>query len=815
MLSDLRYACRTLFRSPGFTVIAVVVLALGIGANTAVFSVINAVLLRPLPYPHPEQLCIVRENLPEFKDASVSYPDYLDWRAGQRSFTDLALFRRDIFNVSFSPGSGITPERVKGSAVSANYLAVLGMHPALGRDFTEAEDTPGGPAAALLSDSFWRQHFSADPAVIGQRIVLDGVSSEIIGVLPPQIDFPRKSAVVVPMRDARKTDSFNKRGNHPGLSVFGRLRPGVSEAQGNQDLGAIAAELTRRYPDSNTGVTVAMRSLMEFTVEDYRKSLFLLLGAVAGVLLIACANVANLQLARASTRTKELAVRVALGASRARLVRQLLTESALLGALGGGLGLLLALWLVDVIISLSTALPRFQEARLDPTVLAVAAVVSVGTGLLAGVWPAWRLSRIDAMAAALRESSARGASGGVGQGRARAALVVTQVALAVVLLTGAGLVLRGFYEVQDRPFGFRPSGLLVAGLSLPETNYTDEKTIQFDRTLLASVRALPDVESAAVVLNEPFGNSDWESDIHVTGTPPYPPGQEPSVQVSFASADYFKTMGMSILHGRDFGPQDVAGQPPVAVIDENLARQYFPGRDPIGQHFDNDMTTDDKNTPPFTIIGVVPHVRHEMPGENLVLEAMPQVYICNNQFGRQNSQLVVRAKSGDPLRLTDSLRQIVLGLDPELPMSDVATMDQHIATGLAPRRLTMLLLGAFAVVALGLATVGLYGVMALSVTQRTRELGIRMALGAQRSTVLALVLRQGAVLVAVGLGVGLAAALGLGRLLASVLDGAGASNDLPMLGAVCALLAAAALLACWIPARRATKLDPMVALRDE
>ncbi len=813
MLSDFRQAFRSLFRSPGFTTVAIVVLALGIGANTAVFSVINAMLLRPLPYPHPEQLCVIRENEPNFNDASISYPDYLDWRSAQRSFTDLVIFDRGYFNVSFAPGSGQTPESVRGARVSANYLSVLGLHPQQGRDITETEDTPGGPTVVLLSDSFWRQHFGADPAVVGRPLTLDGVSREIIGVLPPQAGFPRKLDVVVPLGDERKNENVIKRGNHPGLAAFGRLRSGVSVAQGRQDLDAIAAQLARQYPESNTGVTINMRSLTDYTVENYRKNLYLLLGAVGSVLLIACANVANLQLARATGRTKELAVRAALGASRARLVRQLLIESILLGILGGVLGVLLALWLVDAIVASSASLPRLQEARLDPVVLAFAFTVSVGTGILAGVWPAWRLSRIDAMAAALRETNARGASGGASQGRTRAALVVIQVALAVVLLAGAGLVLRGFYAALTRPLGFRAPGLLTASLSLPEVRYTLEKTRQFDHGLLDRVRALPKVKSASLVVNAPFGGMDWESPIHLTGTPPYPPGQEPSAQMSFALTDYFKLMGMPILRGRDFGPQDTADQPPVAIIDENLAREYFPDRDPIGQHLDNMATTDDKNAPPFTIIGVVPHVRHDAPGENPVIETMPQMYASLEQFPRQNVELMVQAKGGDPLGLTETLRHLVAGIEPELPVSDVSTMERSIADSLASRRVTMILLGAFAVVALGLATVGLYGVMALSVTQRTRELGIRMALGAQRSAVLALVLRQGVKLVAVGLGVGLVTTLILGRLLANLLDGV--SGDVLTLSAVCGLLAASALLACWLPARRATRLDPMTALRDE
>ena len=817
-LADLRFAVRVLFRSPGFTAIAVLVLALGIGANTAVFSIINAVLLRPLPYPQSDRLVAVQEGTVNVPRASVSLPNYLDWRAAQRTFTDLAVLRRETFNLSYGPlGGGAAPERLRGLTVSANYLTVLGVAPALGRNFSEAEDTPGGPAAVLISDALWRRRFASNRAVTGQSLTVEGVPHEIVGVLPASLDDARSPEVYVPFGDLRKNPSALVRDNHIGLTVVGRLREGVALAQARADLDGIAAELTRRYPESNTGWTIFTQPLLERAVGDYRRSLYLLFGAVACVLLIACANVANLQLARATGRGRELAVRAALGASRARLVRQMLTESTLLGVLGGGAGILLAMWATAAIVALAPAnLARFQEARLDARTLLVSAAVAVATGLLAGAWPAWRLSGGAAMARALHENGARGASGGAAQQRARAVLIVAQVALAVALLAGAGLTLRAFARLQSEALGFRPQGVLTLAVSLPEAHYPEaqgDKLIAFHTRLLDQVRALPGVAAAALSANPPFSGSNWQTSFHLTGAPPDPPGEGPEVHVNRVSPDYFKVMGIPLLNGRDFHAGDRPGQPKAVVIDELTARKFFPGRDPVGQHIDDNQTFE-KDPPPCVVVGVVPHVRLEAPGTNYTLATLGEMYLCAAQSLPNDVRIMVQVTGGDPLRLVEPVRRIVQGLDPEVPVADVVTMEDSVAASLASQRLTMVLLGAFAAVALGLATVGLYGVMALSVTQRTRELGIRLALGAQRSAVLALVLRQGAALVGIGLAVGLVIALAVGQLLARVLYGVGGSDPLT-LGAVCLVLGAAALLACWLPARRATRLDPMVALRDE
>ena len=816
--ADLRFAIRVLLRSPGFAAVAVLVLALGIGANTAVFSVINAVLLRPLPYPQSERLVAIYEGTANMPNAATSLPNYLDWRAAQKSFTDLAVARRENLDLSYGPlGGGAAPERVLGLKVSANYLPVLGVAPERGRNFAEQEDTPGGPKAALISDALWRRRFAANPAVVGQGLNVEGTSYEIIGVLPARFDNARSPDVYITLGDLRKDPGALERGNHIGLQVTGRLRDGVTLAQARADLTGIEAELERRYPESNTGWRIVAIPLLERSVGEYRRSLYLLFGAVACVLLIACANVANLQLARAAGRAKELAVRAALGASRWQLVRQLLTESTLLGVFGGLAGLLLAMWGTAAIVALAPAsMARFKEAQLDSPTLAVSAVVAVVTGLLAGVWPAWRLSGARVMARALHENSARGASGGSAQGRAQAGLIVAQVALAVVLLAGAGLTLRAFGRLQNEPLGFRSDGVLTMTVSLPDARYPEE---QLDKTnglyarLLDQVRALPGVSAAAINAVPPFSGSWWATSVHVTGTPPDRPGEEPEINVNRVSPGFFQTMGMPILRGRDFNASDRPGQPKAVVIDEYAARQFFPGRDPVGEHLDDNQSLD-KDPPPCVIVGVVPHIRLDAPDSTHSLRTLGGMYFCSFQGRAGDVQIVVRVAGGDPLRFVEPVRNIVQSLDPEVPVAGVATMKDSVASSLAPQRLTMVLLGVFAAVALGLATVGLYGVMALSVTQRTRELGIRLALGAQRSAVLALVLRRGATLVGVGLGLGLVIALAAGRALSRMFYGVGGS-DLLTLGAVCAVLAGAGLLACWLPARRATRLDPMVALRNE
>lgn len=819
-MTEVRYALRMLRKQPGFTAIAILTLALGIGANTAIFSVVNAVLLRPLPYPHSEQLILLRERLTGpsgFESGSVSYLNYLDWRATQRSFTDIALVRRESKNLSGADSSS-PPERISAGRITANYFSVLGVPPQLGRDLREADDVPGASKVMLISERLWRSHFGASPLAIGQRLNIDSVPREIIGVVPERVRFPRTTDVFLPLADLRADHDLLSRGNHESFSGLARLKPDTTLKQATLDLDAIAADLAKRYPDSNSRRQVSAKGLLEFAVGEYRQLLYLLLAAVACVLLIACANVANLQLARGIARRKELAIRAALGAGRWQLARQMLIETGLLTVFGGGCAVLMALWSLDTIRALAPAhVMRFQETDLDPVVLVVTTGIVIVAALLVGLWPALRVSSAASMANELHESGARGSDGASRQ-RARSVLVVAQVALAVVLLAAAGLTLKSFWRAQQVPLGFNPHGVLTMTIALPTVRYDAQpKIVRFFDQLLDKVGVLPGVRAAAVCNNAPFDNNESDSSFHITGTPPDPPGQEPISEMSVVSSDIFPVLGMSILRGRTFGPQDSVGRPLVAVIDEPAAQRFFPGQDPIGKQIDDPLTIGDKDQTPaaITIVGIVPHTRNNAPGERDDTRNLPMMYFSATQFPQVEQGLMVRVAPGyDPHSLTNSIKQQIAALDPEQAVSDVATMDENIADSLASRRLTMTLLGVFAGLALCLASIGLYGVMALTVTQRTRELGIRLALGANRGDVFRLVLGQGMLLVVIGLAAGLFVAASTGRGLASILYNVSAWDPPAFLGATITL-ALVALLACWLPAFRATRVDPIVALRSE
>ena len=793
LLQDIRYAFRMIAKSPAFAALAVLAFALGIGANTAIFSVVNAVLLRPLPYPHSEQLIRFGESTPTFPSGSVSYPNFLDWRAAQHTFTDLTLFRRESYNLSNEKG-GAAPERIGGARVTANFLKVLDVKPQLGRDFTEADDVPHGAKVALITDGTWRRRFGASREVLGQHLLVDGVSYEIVGVLPPTVKVPRLAEIYVPLGDVRTEEGVLRRDNHPGFAAMGRLKPGVTLEQARADLETIAVALEKKYPESNTGRRITTELLLESSVGTYRQSLYLLLGAVGCVLLIACANVANLQLARMLARGKELAVRSALGAVA---------------------GVLLAIWSLNAILALSPAtVPRFQETRIDFLALGFTVAVAIISGVLVGIWPAWRISKSRSLTLALHES-ARGSSDGAHRQRARAALVVTQVALAVVLLAAGGLMLKSFWRAQTAPLGFDPHDILTMSVALPTVRYDkEEKVTVFYDQLLAKVSALPGVNAAAIGVNVPFDDSEWDSSFHITGTPPHRRGQEPSAEMNMVSPDYFRVLGMPILRGRAFGPEDVANRPWSVIIDETLATRYFPGQNPIGRQLDNNQTLK-PNPPPLTIVGIVPRTRNEAPGENNVEKLnFPQIYLCTSQVPNESVTLLVRVGAGDPLALAAAVKREVQAIDPDQPVSAISSMEKNIGASLAARRLTMSLLGAFAALALVLASVGIYGVMALSTTQRTREMGIRFALGASRADVLRLVLGQGISLIAIGLGAGLMGAFAASRALSSLLYGVGALDAAALIGSLITL-AAVAFIACYLPARRASLVNPIQALRTE
>jgi putative ABC transport system permease protein len=819
-MSDLRFAIRQLLKNPGFALIAVLVLALGIGANTAIFSVVNAVLLRPLPYPHSEQLVLLRERLlgpSGFESGSVSYMNYLDWRAAQKSFTDLALTRTEGVSLSASDGTS-SPEAARAGRITANYLSILRVAPLIGRDFVESDDVPGAAKVVLISERVWRKQFGGLPAVIGQRLNVDGVPREIVGVVSERVRFPRNCDVFLPLADLRADHDFLSRGNHDAFSCLGRLKSGATLKQAIAELDTIAADLSRRYPDSNTGREISAKLLLEFSVGEYRYLLCILLAAVGCVLLIACANVANLQLARGIAHRKELAVRAALGASRWDLACQVLVESGVVALLGGVCGVLIAVWSLDAIRSLVPPnVPRFQETNIDGFVLVTTSIISVITGLLVGVWPALRVSDTASMAAELHQEGARGSSGAQRQ-RARAILVIAQVALAVLLLAAAGLTLKSFWRSQQVPLGFNPRGVLTMSVALRSSRYdSPEKIVRFYDQLVEKVRQLPGVGAAAICNNAPFDHHEWDSSFHITGAPPDPPGQEPISEMAIVSPDYFRVLGMPILQGRDFGAEDVRGRPATVVIDELAAQKFFPGINPIGRQVDDPVTIGPPiaNGIPVTIIGIVPHTRNNAPGKKEEARNLPMMYFSASQFARDDENLIVRAKAGfNPHSLISPIRNEIVSLDSDQAVSDIATMEENVDESLASQRLTMTLLGVFAGLALVLASIGLYGVMALIVTQRTRELGIRFALGASRGDVLRLVLGQGAALVGIGLAAGLFGAFVVSRALRSVLYNVAPLDPTALISALLTL-SLVALIACFLPARRASMVDPIQALRAE
>jgi putative ABC transport system permease protein len=810
LLKDIHYAARVLRKSPGFTAVAVLAVALGVGANTAIFSVVNAVLLKPLDYRDPGQLVLINHNYKKLDlRASVSVPGYLHYRDNAKSFSDVAAFSQ--LNVNMT-GEG-EPERVQGMAVTANLFQTLGAQAAKGRTFTAEENKEGNNRVVVLSDAFWRRRF-AGLDVIGKNVALNGENYEIVGVMPRGFQFGREFAPTGP--DLWAPITFTQQQLDPNtnltnefLGVVARMRPGVRAEQAQAEMNSIADELRRQYmpgmDESNWGLLVT--PLEEFVVGMIRTALWILLGAVGFVLLIACANVANLLLARAAARQKEVAVRAALGASRWRVVRQLLTESILLALAGGGIGLLLAVWGVDLLLKLNdNGLPRAYDIGLDRNVLLFTLGVSFVTGVVFGLAPAFQTSRVS-LHDTLKEGGRTGRAG-VSQ-RVRGALVVAEISFAVVLLVGAGLLIRSFMRLEQVNPGFEPRGVLAMMVSLPGNKYaSDSSRAAFMRQMLEQVRALPGVKSAATITTLPMSGFNQSGSFGIEGRPT-PRGQDsPHGDRWMASDDYFQTMGVPLVRGRFFDAHDTGEAPGVAIIDEAMARKYWPGEDPIGKRIAFEGT---QQQPKWReIVGIVGHVKNDgLEGESRVQYYVPYA----QRSGSPNLFVVVRA-DGDPASLAPSVRGAIAGVDRDLPVYRVTTMERMVADSLAQRRFSMFLLGSFAFIALALAVVGLYGVMSYSVAQRTHEIGVRMALGAQGRDILKMVVGQGLLLIAAGLAIGLAGAFALTRLMTSLLFGVSATDPLTYVG-IALLLATVALLASYLPARRATKVDPLVALRYE
>ena len=797
---DIRYGARMLLKQPSFTIIAIMTLALGIGANSAIFSIVNSVLLRPLQLKEPDQLVRMFETLPQGGTGSVSYPNLVDWREQNDVFTGIAAYQFGDFNLQGAD----SPERVNGATVSPNFFEVLGVPPAIGRTFRDGEDQPGNNRVVILSHQLWQRSFGGDPVVVGKDISLGGESFTVVGIMPPSFQFPTSLiALWVPIVISQSQSA--NRGSH-FLFTIARMKPGITVEQAQQQMSVIGSRLEQQYPDAQAKRNVLVGSLPEAIVSGVRPMLNILLGAVGFVLLIACTNVANLLLARATGRRKEIAIRTALGAGRGRLVRQFLTESVMLSMLGGALGLLMSKWGVNGLVALTAGfLPRSSEIAIEGRVVGFTLLLSLVTGIVFGLAPALQVSRTD-----VQETMKEGGNAGSSPQRnwLRSFLVVAEVASALVLLIGAGLLIKSFFQLQRTESGLRPDNVLTMRVSLPAARYnTPQTAATFYQQVLERTSNLPGVESAGIVNMLPLQQAGFNGPVRVEGEAPPPPGQDVLVEFRSASADYFRSLGIPLIAGRFLNEQDAENSAPVVIINQEFADKKFPNDDPIGKRISA------LSNGWQTVVGVVGNVKQY----RLTRGAIPEVFIPYNQATYtgliQSMSLVVRTKS-DPAGLAEALRQQVLGVDPNQPVYNVKTMENVIDDSMSGSRMNTMLLSIFAGLAMILAMIGIYSVMSYTVTQNTREIGIRMALGAQARDVLKLIVGQGLVLTLIGVVVGVAAAFGLTRLMSSLLYGVTTTDPLTFI-IVSVILVAVAVISCYLPARRATKVDPMIALRYE
>lgn len=818
--NDLRYGARMLLKNPGMTFVVILALALGIGANTAIFSVVNAVLLQPLPYDESDRLVFLNEKSAVLDEMSISYPNFTDWRNQNNSFEKIGVYNRASYNLTNSGEA----ERIVAAQASADLFAALRVNPAHGRLYTNDEDKPGGTPVVVLSHGLWQRRFGGQTSILNQALTLNGKSYTVIGIMPQGYQYPSRVEMWVPVGQLSDQTSWQSRGNHPGLYGVARLKPGVTFAQALGDMENLAVNLERQYPDNNAGNRIRMRPLLEIYVNDIRRALWVLFAAVGFVLLIACANIANLLLARATARQKEMAIRAAMGAGRWRIARQLLTESVLLSLIGGGLGILLARWGIDLILYISPdAIPRSREIGMNWQVLVFTIGISFVTGILFGLVPALQASLV-----ALHETLKETGRGVTRRHWLRSSLVVVEVASTLVLLIGAGLLIRSFYRLQQVNPGFSYEHLTSFSVSLPAKKYsTQEQRGAFYTRLFENIRNLPGVEAAAAASGLPLGNNGWQTSYSIVGQPPPPREQVPLLEACLVTPDYFRAMNIRLLSGRYFTDRDdrshLAGRDlsklneeqkqgaglNSIIVDEEFARRHWPNEDAVGKQVKLGGGVD-HDAPVLTIVGVVGRVKMEglTQDSNRVQGYFPYWQMPNG------SMTIVVKGTADPNQLIAALREQVKAVDPDQPIYNIRSMDDIRAESIAPERLNLTLLSIFAGIALVLALVGIYGVMSYAVTQRTHEIGIRMAIGARPADVFRMILGQGMSLALIGVVLGLVGAFGLTRLMATMLFGVEPTDPVTF-GSIAALLTGVALLACYLPGRRATKVNPVVSLRYE
>ena len=794
-------------KQPGFSVIAILTLALGIGANTAIFSIVNAVLLRPLPYPDADRIMVLNESSGPGQDYSVALPDYFDWRNDNTVFEHLAATHKESRNLSGIPGRD--PERVSCASVTRNFFNVIGLPPKIGRTFSEDEDKVGAPPVVVISDRLWQRAFNREPAVLGRSITLHDQNYMVIGVMPPQVTSPQDTDVWLSLMRRSNNPIWMQRFIHPMIYVWGKLKPGVTLEQARSEMKTIAARLEKAYPETNGKETAIVTPLLENLVGKYRINLTLLLGAVGLVLLIACANLANLFAARGAARAREFAIHAAVGATRGQIVKKLLIESFFIALIGGAIGFFMAVWVRDGLIALSPGdVSRFQQVSFDLRVLAFTFLIASFTTLLFGLWPAWQASHAD-IQLALKAGSA-GSGDPPSAKRARDWLVISEIALTLTLLVAASLVLESFSRLQSLSLGYEPRALFTTRFELPWQKYNNRDKINiFAKALLDKVRGLPGVQNAAVSSNGPLMGG-WQTGFWREENPRPQPSDMLNSDLEVVGGDYFSTLKVPLLRGRAFNERDTKDSPRVIIIDQAMAEQYFHGENPIGKRLGVDLGNDEEGWVMSEIVGVVAHMRFHTIDE---MAPLPVIYCSLGQAQRTSLTLFVRSTMASAA-LERAVRDAVTSIDSSMPVFDAQPMSDRVRETWGAQRLLSFLFSVFAGLALVLATIGLYGLLAYTTLKRVPEIGIRLALGARPAQIRALILSHGMQLLLIGSVVGLIAAFALSRALQSVLFEVKGIDPRIYLG-VGLILFGATLLAAWIPARRASRVDPIVALHTE